>query len=531
MEDIWKTRKKTFIKDDILKINLNQKEKNPYWIEKSKSISQKLWLPEKLQYNNVAININENFTKNLKIYESRDFNDYNTIDYPIKENLEEIDITYCRKIRIYPSPEQISLFNKCTGANRYFYNQANNFVKTQYQLALENAKNERQRLIDLDNGCIVILKTGKNKGNQCCKPKYDNTNLCKLHKDNNEMSIDYSYLKRIVIRDNVVPADKDLTSETIWQKDVPYYTRQLAIDQLLAVYKSNFALRKNRDNKDFNISYKSKKQNREIFQIEKRTINFSTMKIFPRRLKKKLRVRKRDIKKLQEATSGIITCLKIKPGKWYLCIPRKKKLPQQPIYENAHYKSVFLDPGVRTFMTFYSPDGVSGKIGDDYSNSYIKSLTDKIDRLESVRSRTRNWKTRRNIRNRLFKLRNKSKNIIGDLHWKTCKFLCNGFDNIYLPQFKTKEMALKNKKRVISNKTVRTMLNLSHYEFQTRLIYYAKTKRRDVHIIGEEYTTKTCGSCGKINDIGGEKIYSCSCGYRLDRDLHGSRNICIKLLT
>jgi transposase len=47
----------------------------------------------------------------------------------------------------------------------------------------------------------------------------------------------------------------------------------------------------------------------------------------------------------------------------------------------------------------------------------------------------------------------------------------------------------------------------------------------------EEYTTKTCGQCGTIKDVGCSKVYSCSFGYSLDRDIHGARNICIKTLS
>jgi putative transposase len=42
----------------------------------------------------------------------------------------------------------------------------------------------------------------------------------------------------------------------------------------------------------------------------------------------------------------------------------------------------------------------------------------------------------------------------------------------------------------------------------------------------------TCGHCGQIKKVGSDKIYSCNhCGYVVDRDIHGARNICIKTIT
>ena len=49
-------------------------------------------------------------------------------------------------------------------------------------------------------------------------------------------------------------------------------------------------------------------------------------------------------------------------------------------------------------------------------------------------------------------------------------------------------------------------------------------------IITEEYTSKTCTDCGKINkNLGGKEEFKCGkCGLEIDRDINTSRNICIK---
>jgi putative transposase len=47
--------------------------------------------------------------------------------------------------------------------------------------------------------------------------------------------------------------------------------------------------------------------------------------------------------------------------RYYICIPSNKKI----INLKPKYNTVALDPGIRTFQTFYSPDGVYGFLGKD----------------------------------------------------------------------------------------------------------------------------------------------------------------------
>ena len=125
-------------------------------------------------------------------------------------------------------------------------------------------------------------------------------------------------------------------------------------------------------------------------------------------------------------------------------------------------------------------------------------------------------------------LRTKIKHIVNDLHWKTIHYLCSSFNHILLPSFGVKQMTCKTKRK-INRKTTRNMLSLSHFAFQTKLKYMCSLLGNNLYIVGEEYTTQTCGGCGERKKMGGSKHYKCkNCGFELDRDYNGARNIVMK---
>ena len=174
-----------------------------------------------------------------------------------------------------------------------------------------------------------------------------------------------------------------------------------------------------------------------------------------------------------------------------------------------------LDPGTRKFQTIYSEEIVI-KIG--IKKEQIKKIQQKIDLLQSLRSRKLIRKSHYNKRNN--KIQYKVKNLVDELHYQTISYLTNTFKTIFIPDFESQELIKINK----SKKFRRDLLSLRHFVFKERL--KAKSKLKDVCCVTKEYTSKTCGRYG---NIGSNEIFACdNCFLEIDRDINGSRNILIK---
>jgi putative transposase len=184
---------------------------------------------------------------------------------------------------------------------------------------------------------------------------------------------------------------------------------------------------------------------------------------------------------------------------------------------------VALDPGIRTFISFFSTE-CAGKLGEgDFSQ--IMRLCQHLDNLNSRRAKTKKKSLTKAHRRAVGRIRYK----IDELHHKVAKFLVDNFDVILLPTFETKQMT-KKISRKIGSKSVRAMLGFAHFRFKQFLKFKAENAGKMVVDCSEAYTSKTHPQTGKIRNIGSAKTIRLTDGSLADRDLIGARNILFRAL-
>jgi putative transposase len=210
-------------------------------------------------------------------------------------------------------------------------------------------------------------------------------------------------------------------------------------------------------------------------------------------------------------------------GKYYLAVPSKTP---RVLYGDNQARVVAIDPGIRTFATFYSDDAC-GFIGQgDFSR--MQRLAHYLDNLLSSMSKASKQRKDK-MRIATARMREKIKNLINELHHKTALFLVKNFELILLPTFETKAMTQKAGRK-IKTKTVRSMLSFAHYRFKQFIKHKADEYGKRVVDVNEAYTSKTHPETGQIRNIGGAKLIQLLSGEWVNRDLVGARNILLRAL-
>lgn len=296
-----------------------------------------------------------------------------------------------------------------------------------------------------------------------------------------------------------------------WALDCPQRIREHAMAEACeAVKQARAKFRKGYPFQD--VGFRSRKDCRQRFGFDKKSLTDG--KVFR---EKAFRVVFHQTEQGDADAEG--TRIVFENKQWFLIVPVKQKI-QKP--ETQRLPIVALDPGVRTFMTYYAPE-VHGKIGcGDFGR--IQRLCYHLDGLVSRRDCARG-RQRKRMNKALARARVRIGNLIDDLHHKAARFLTTRFATVYIPAFETGKMVTK-----LGSKTARSMLTFAHYRFAQFLKQKAELLSCAVNTVSEAYTSKTCSYCGKIHNIGSKKIMSCSCGSRVDRDYNGARGILLRAL-
>ena len=169
--------------------------------------------------------------------------------------------------------------------------------------------------------------------------------------------------------------------------------------------------------------------------------------------------------------------------------------PAQQRTAETQGRVVALDPGIRSFLTYFAEDS-AGHIGQaDFGR--IQRLCSHLDDLLSRAKLETKRFAKRNKYRAADRMRIRVRNLIDELHHKAARFLVENFDLILIPSFETSEMVLRGARKLRA-KSVRSMLTFAHYRFRQFLTWKAWQYGKALLVVNEAYTSKTCSWSGEI---------------------------------
>nr|AUO31809.1 transposase [Paeniclostridium sordellii] len=196
-------------------------------------------------------------------------------------------------------------------------------------------------------------------------------------------------------------------------------------------------------------------------------------------------------------------------------------------------EGIGIDVGIKDFAI--CSDGV--KFKNINKTSTVKKVEKKLKReqrklsrkYESLKIRNKNIEegraTRQNIQKQVVKvqkLHQRLTNIRTDYINKTISSIMK-----QKPSYITiEDLAVAN---MMKNKHLsKAIASQKFFEFKTKLVSKCKQNDVELRVVDRFYpSSKTCSSCGKIKkDLKlSDRVYKCSCGLNIDRDLNASINL------
>ena len=485
----------------------------PFWTTQSKEISEKLWLPTKIDCVDSVLNLSSESSKAqmgrswfsikkkhpqkknslMTSFQSSQFSLVDSMDseaIQLKSKLKKQPPIHLKtlKIRLFPTPVEKEKLHLMFDQFRWYYNSTLNIVYNHYGY---------DKITDIKKYSNITIR------DLIRKYKYT------------ENRVDHLIFQSFEYDEN---RNEGLLPPWWSKKEVSSRLPRGASDKFTSSLNSAISNLKNKNINHFNMKFMTKKNPTEYLHFEDKQFPSFIRKIkshywFTTREGKRKKMSFSDIKTTDK---GIEIIYEKETGMYFLHYPVDRNwFPEEDRRNDSQVKFIYkgdrvisLDPGVRKFLVGYDPTGTSIFIGE---NAHVE-LTQLLYEIDNTKDNYLLWK--------------KAKNLVAELHWKTISFLVENYDTILLPDFRVSQM-IRSKK--LSRITKRLMCMFSFYSFKEKLKYKCSMYNKKLIIVDESYTSCTCGRCGKINDTKGAEIFHCtSCGLVVDRDATGSRNIFIK---
>jgi putative transposase len=195
------------------------------------------------------------------------------------------------------------------------------------------------------------------------------------------------------------------------------------------------------------------------------------------------------------------------------------------VKENKNTNVIGCDLGLKTLLT--DSNGVKIK---RFSVNLINSYNNRINKLNiSLSKKKKGSKNRNKTKKQLNKAYTKLKNSCNDyLHKESIKYIKNlNEDILVIGKLEVSNLIKKDGSKK-QNNISKSYTKSSITTFVNLLNYKATKYGKEVKIVDEEYTSKTCSCCGrvkyelKVTD----REYNCTyCELNIDRDINGAINI------
>lgn len=440
----------------------------PFWNESYKILSDKLWIPQAVEYSNCM----KNTFFSIQSYR----NEYYSINKIPSYNLDKNRIR-STKVKIYPNKKQQSTLNQWFGTCRYVHNRTIANIKS--------GEDEQINFIKLRNKYVTEK----------------NNTICNQWEFETPAKIRAGVIKSI--ETNYKSAFTNLKKNNIKKFNMGF-KRKRNLNQSISISKSAISM------------YSDKKTKKNPNPIPSRHF-----KIYSRFLGKKIRC-SNDKKVIRYLKSNGVEhdCTLTHDGLFYYLHFRFDK---QPIYPSTD-ESCGLDPGGRNFQNVFSNGEI---IRIDHKKELIKKMRDRMDLLRSLKSKGELSNSKFIV---LYKrAQRKLNNCIDDMQYKLIKLLLKSFTNIYIGDLKikqvTSQLSNKNANRdlyMLKHYTFKQrILNGSSSHHNVQIVNESYTTK----------TCTLCGTMNHdVGSNKVFKCIDETCGNVIDRDVNGARNILLKNL-